>query len=250
MCMAKYQHFINVIPKEDVYSERFEEIKNYDRNVNNLTQMINDPLMGMLKADAADRLGLEKYKQTGGRYKVIDPDILNSRLERLKDERNERVEDFKSFLSDYSLTYDENTREIIKKPRYEFDDVKALDLHHLQFDFLEDIPVSKINVDNFIAVSDLRNKLLDEVGSYLSSTGQTDQISFYNVSDIRNMQKLSDQLRVNPMIKTGVVDGLGRRRKTLTIPIDQTYNELASKVVTDVVNNYSLDDLNNDYLDV
>lgn len=250
MCMAKYQYFINVIPKDDIYIDKFEEIKNYDRSLNNLTQMINDPLMSMLKPDAADRLGLEKYKQTGGRYKVINPDILNGRLERLKDKRNEAIEDFKSFLSDYSLSYDEDTREILKKSRYEFDDVKALDLHHLQFDFLEDIPVSKINVDNFIAVSDLRNKLLDEVGSYLSSTGQTDQISFYNVSDIRNMQKLSDQLRVNPMIKTGVLDGSGRRRKTLTIPIDQTYNELASKAVTNVVNNYSLDNLSNNYLDV
>ena len=55
---------------------------------------------------------------------------------------------------------------------YEFQDVKALDLHHLLYDFPYDFPISAENVDKFLEMADKRYDSYQKARVYLEGSGQ------------------------------------------------------------------------------
>ena len=70
----------------------------------------------------------------------------------MKKEADEKEAEFRTRLATYGMTIENG--EAVQKPLYDFDEVKALDLHHLDYDFNKDFPISINNVDKFIAVAE------------------------------------------------------------------------------------------------
>lgn len=243
MCMAKYQHFLPFYPLEDVYDEELEAILAYKESLENLKRMRDDKSMKNLTPQGAENYGMKTYNQTGGRYQVIDPGVLDKRYKTYKDSYDNSLDDFKSFLSDNALSFDDNTGEVIKKPRYEFKDVKAFDLHHLTLDFKEDIPISKANIDNFLFISNLRAKSLKDVKDYLEKTDQLSGLKFYQVKDIELMDKYAEKLRIEPIIENAYVNKDGKLKKIDTVAADDKYKEIMRDAIIDTVNDMDFDDL-------
>jgi hypothetical protein len=177
----------------------------------------------------------------GGRFAVLAPDILQQRYDKMGETYARKVSDFEAKLSSYGLSLEQtnNSIKVAKNPRYAFGDVKALDLHHLTYDFPQDINVSKINVDLFVETADKRSELLADALTYIKST-QPENQRFLPVTDVSIMKECADKLRgkaVLPMTKP--VSG-GRRRASATISLDTDFSPAMKSAVQRTVHTVSL----------
>ena len=75
-----------------------------------------------------------------------------------------------------------------------FDDVKALDMHHLAYDFPYDADVSRVNIEAFTEMAEERADKLDAAVQYLVSTGQGDYVSALPVADVSSMREMAQAL--------------------------------------------------------
>lgn len=75
-----------------------------------------------------------------------------------------------------------------------FDEVKALDLHHLGYDFVTDVEIGPRARREFVAVAAERRKLLLAAMEYLDDSGQSEAIADLPVEDVAAMTRLSREL--------------------------------------------------------
>lgn len=109
-----------------------------------------------------------------------------------------------------------------EKP-YAFDDVKALDIHHLSYDWTYDFQVSKPNVEEFVEYADKRYKLYQAARQYLVDSGQEASVDMFAVKDIELMHDTADKMRVNTVLASAANSG-GRRPMQRTVSLDDDYN--------------------------
>lgn len=77
--------------------------------------------------------------------------------------------------------------EVVVGEPYPFDEVKALDLHHLRWDFLRDIRISKRSADAFTQAARERRRLLEGAMDYFEQTDQAEMIDLLPVDDVALM---------------------------------------------------------------
>ncbi|KII26778.1 hypothetical protein M707_25840, partial [Arthrobacter sp. AK-YN10] len=75
-----------------------------------------------------------------------------------------------------------------------FDEVKALDLHHLGYDFVADVEIGKRARREFTAAAAERRRLLLAAMEYLDRSGQSEAIADLPVDDIAAMTRVSREL--------------------------------------------------------
>ena len=83
---------------------------------------------------------------------------------------------------------------IEKGAAYDFDEVKALDLHHLGFDFFSDSEIGSKVRRTFALEAQHRRRLLIGAMNYLDESGQAESIEGLPVDDVANMTKLAAKL--------------------------------------------------------
>ena len=209
MLMAKYQHFLAFLPPDEEYEGEFDDLMKYRDSIVNMDAMITDRSMRRRSPDSAEDYGMRVYGQRGGRFAVTAPQVLEQRLERMLATYDRKVDDFKLHLADLGMTFesDENGARVRHQPAYDFDDVKALDLHHLGYDFPFDAPVSKPNVDAFVRVANRRHEVFEAARAYLEDTGQGDFVRNMPEKDVQVMKGMADRFQsgqaVLPSAKTG-----------------------------------------------
>src|SRR5207248_5925331 len=75
-----------------------------------------------------------------------------------------------------------------------FDDVKALDLHHLGYDFVTDVEIGPKARTSFAEATGKRRRLLLAAMDYLDQTGQSEAIPDLPVDDVAAMTRVSREL--------------------------------------------------------
>lgn len=219
--MCKYQHFLSFLPPKKEYEDDFHRLVGYRRRLEKMSAMRDDKDMARMQSDNAEDYGERVYGLKGGQYMVIDPEVLAMRQMAMERRYEEMEEEFNYKLSNYGMTMDE--KGVSTKKPYEFHEVKALDIHHLGYDWVRDIPISKINVDEFIEVTDERVRLLKGAVDYLERSGQSAEVVGLPVADIALMQETADSLRIAPHLSVQKpVDG--GKPKTKTVRLDADYN--------------------------
>lgn len=226
--MCKYQHFLSFLPMSDEYEDDFNSLMEYKRKMKRLHQMREDSSIKRMSPESAEDYGQRVYEMHGGRYAVINPVILERR-ELLMEGTYEKMEaDFRLKLADYGLTLDEHG--VSTKKPYTFDEVKALDIHHLGYDFYHDIMVSKINVDKFIEVANERSELLDDAMDYLKASKQDDAIAFLPVKDVTVMKEVADEMDIDSVLTFHEPES-ARKHSGKTVTLDADYeNEIRLSV--------------------
>lgn len=235
MLMCKYQYFLSFLPADDEYEDDFKELMDYKVKIKNLQRLKDDPSVKRMSPKSAEDYGFRVYNQHGGRYAATQPYILENRLELMHTTYEKKETDFKKKLADYGMTMDAKGVSL-KKP-YAFDDVKALDIHHLSYDFAYDIDISKPNADEFISTANTRYDLFIKAKSYLDSSGQSDMVNLLPESDVTLMKEVADKMTVKPVLEVvRPVDGGKHIAKT--IPLDADYNKdmkLAIKATVETI---------------
>lgn len=219
--MCKYQHFLSFLPPTGEYEDDFDSLMQYKDRIDRMYQMSNDKSMKHMLSTNAEMYGRQTYGLHGGQYVVIGPQVLDIRLSAMRDRYAEMKDDFKFKLSTYGMTLkDDNVS--TEKP-YAFDDVKALDIHHLSYDWTYDFQVSKPNVEEFVEYADKRYKLYQAARQYLVDSGQEASVDMFAVKDIELMHDTADKMRVNTVLISAANNG-GRRPMQKTVSLDDDYN--------------------------
>lgn len=223
MLMCKYREFLKFIPPSDVYEDEFKELMEYKHKMEALRKMIDDKDIKRFKTeDAAEEYGVKVYGQHGGQYVKKSPEILERRFEKMQETYAKREDDFKRSLAEFGMSLDE--RGISMKSPYDFDDVKALDIHHLRYDFHHDINISHANVEAFIEAANRRTKAYEAVKEYLIATGQEDALEQFPGRDIELMQSEADSLSKMPVLNA-IVPVSSKKHGSRTVRLDRDFSQ-------------------------
>lgn len=231
-CMTKYQYFLDFLPPRDEYYDEFDELLLYRKKLFNMEQMILDKAMKKMSVNEAEEYGLNMYEQSGGSYQVLNPNELENRLSKMKLTESEMEDNLKSKLSDNGLYLDGD--KITKKKKYDFDEVKALDLHHLEYDFHKDVNVSKLNIDRFVDCTKHRYGHFLEAVKYLEGTGQGDLIYDLPYKDIEKMVLFAEKIS-NTGILENKDDDVNTIRRSKTVNLDDDYNKEIESYVKELI---------------
>ena len=80
---------------------------------------------------------------------------------------------------------------------YDFDDTKALDIHHMLYDFPYDLRVSVANADAFVTMADQRYSAFQAARAYLIASGQTSVLENLPGNDIEFQHRVANRFRAS-----------------------------------------------------
>ena len=234
MLMAKYQHFLRFVPEEEAYEDDLRSLLRYKSRVHDMERMIADKDMNRMTQESAEEYGRFTYGQSGGRFKIIQPAILDGRLDQMRARYDAMEDDFRDKLADYGMSMDSDGQ-VRHEPKYDFQDVKALDLHHLSYDFPSDVRVSNFNVQRFVDVANQRYELYGKAREYLIASDQERNVRFLPEYDVMQMKELADRMTANgTLVSMRKPDG-GKFKKSKTIRLDNDYRRDMDLVVRTTV---------------
>lgn len=224
MLMSKYQHFLAFLPGRELYEDEFLDLVKMRKKAMAMQQMLEDRNMARMTPDNAENYGRRVYDLRGGRFMRGSPEILQSRSEEMQQAWLDKAEVFQSKLADHGMLLETGADDKLRVKSgtvYAFQDVKALDLHHLGYDFPIDVRISKFNADRFADFADERYALFQKARDYLVKTGQEQGVSLFSVRDIENMKALADKIRVNPVVvKNKPISGGRKAGRTFRLDLD------------------------------
>lgn len=245
---AKYQTFLSFLPKRNEFEQDVRDLIDYEKRMIDLERMINDKSMRRMKPENAENFGYSTYGQHGGKYVALkNTSILEARLDVMRETFKKHESDLNDKLFDagFKLVRDVDRFSLVPDLPYKFDDVKALDLHHLGYDFLYDADVSVTNVAKFVLMAKERSMLYDKVEYYLKNTNQDEALSQFDGEDIRLMAEYADKLALNPVLKSEVADSGELEVAHNTISLER---DLESELLN-IIHNVMTEDVDFDSID-
>lgn len=231
--MCKYQTFLHFYHINDEYQDDYDELmylrhRSYVRH-----QMKNDK--SLLRSNDVKKIeekGQDLYGLQGASYLLTNPVVFDQMMN-LEDKQYQiGLRNFKEKLAGMGLLYDVDKDEIIKGLEYNFDDVKAYDLHHMSYDFTYDFKIATVNVNRFVDMANRRYDAYVKAQAYLEKTGQHDALdNIVNAADIQIAKELADEFRGSDnMYHTKYDDSDLVKRNTATIRLDnEIYEELSDR---------------------
>lgn len=245
---AKYQTFLSFLPKRNEFEQDVRDLIDYEKRMIDLERMINDKSMRRMKPENAENFGYSTYGQHGGKYVALkNTSILEARLDVMRETFKKHESDLNDKLFDagFKLVRDVDKFSLVPDLPYKFDDVKALDLHHLGYDFLYDADVSVTNVAKFVLMAKERSMLYDKVEYYLKNTEQEEALSQFDGEDIRLMAEYADKLALNPVVKSEVAESGELEIAHDTISLER---DLESELLN-IIHNVMTEDVDFDSID-
>jgi len=219
MLMCKYQYFLSFLPPGDEYENDFHDLMAYQQKIQDLSNLNDDPSIRRMKPDSAEDYGLRVYNQHGGQYAVGAPQIIERRLDMMSQTYLKKEDVFRDKLADYGMTLDD--KGVSYKKPYEFDQVKALDLHHLKYDFSRNVPVSLVNTQKFVAMSMKRYELFEQAATYLTASGQSDMLSLLPTNDVLLMRDVATRMQADSvLVVKQPIEGSKRAVRTTSLSVD------------------------------
>ena len=246
---CKYQSFLSFLPKRDIYEDRIHDLLNYEKRMVNLERMMNDKSMRRMNPDNAEIFGFTTYGQRGGHY-VAEKNIgvLKTRLNIMQDKFDKTMDDLNDDLFDagFKLVKEDDGFHLKPKLPYDFEDVKALDLHHLDYDFFYDADVSIGNVSKFVTNANERYELFKPVEEYLIRTDQESQLEDFAVYDINKMKQYADDMKLKPVLKSKINEAgvIERAHNTIDLSrdLEKELQEVIQLIMHERVEDYFVED--------
>jgi len=246
---SKYQSFLSFLPKRDIYEDQIRELADYEKRMTNLDRMIKDKSMRKMKPENAESFGFTTYGQHGGHYVAENSTgVLTTRLEIMKRKFDTKSDDLNDTLFDagFKLVREEDGFHLKPKLPYDFEDVKALDLHHLDYDFLYDADISVGNVSKFVNAANERYELFKPVEEYLRKTDQIDQLRDFAGVDIEKMKQYADEMKLTPVLKSkineaGVIEK-AHNTVDLSRDLEKELQDVIQHIMKENVEDYFVED--------
>ena len=231
--MCKYQTFLHFYHINDEYQDDYEELMYLRHRCYNRHKMKEDK--NLIKGGdvvKVEEKGQKIYGLSGASYLITNPAVFDQIVDLEDREYAMALRNFKEKLACMGLLYDADKEEVVKGLEYNFDDVKAYDLHHMSYDYTYDFKIATVNVNRFVEMANRRYEAYEKAQTFLEKTGQADALSsIVNPSDIRTAKELADDFRGSDnMYHTKYDDSDLIKRNSATIRLDnEIYEELSDK---------------------
>lgn len=228
-CLSKYQY---LLPIDFNYSEWMDELEELRKNrlyVEQFEMLLGDKGLSAMPHDMAESYGFDRYGIEGASQLRENPELLIARYREAQVDYEQHLETLTYKLHGQGLdiewrgTGEMLTPSLVIKPEYDFDDVKALDLHHMSKDFPTARHVSPNNVDAFVRTTNERVAKLQSAIEYFRSTGQGKLAEELPIDDCIRMSVLSQELSETAVLESsrGVSNGIVEH--LTSIPLDSDF---------------------------
>lgn len=221
MLMVKYQYFLMFLPPDASVEDEFEAVMKEQTRLRAMQTMTDDPAFARMGQMAADDYGWQVYGINRGSQIHHLPAVWERRLENEETKYDDMVKAFRERLQDHGFDFDGHG--VTRQKLYAFDDVKALDLHHLGYDFPYDVHISKKNIDAFVNMANSRYESFEKARFYLEHTGQAESVEFLMPQDVQSMKQFADKLMVTPSLQSARPDDV-KRHKGVTVRLGVDYS--------------------------
>lgn len=214
---AKYRHLLNFLPRTADWQPWVEEVTVYGEKLLSLESLRKDPSIRRMKdPQEAEAAGQTIYGQRGGALVSMgDADSLaevDRRIAAMRETYATRLDDLRTRLAgaglrledaleadDAEATADEadvvRPLTVTAGPEFDFEEVKALDLHHMRFDFARDVPVGVKGQRRYRLWAQQRASALEAAVAYLQASGQGEAVAELPLDDVRQMGELAATLK-------------------------------------------------------
>lgn len=236
MLAAKYRYFLRFIPPDEEFQKGLDELLAMDKRIENVERMTEDSTVKRMKPENAEEYCKRVYDEEGGHYLISDPAVITDRLAQLRVRRDDARDEYTQKLKNNGLELNENNR-ISLHIEYDFDDTKALDLHHLMYDFPHDFAISTVNVDKFTAMASRRGNAFREAAAYLEATGQTNLISTFPVADIESQEQIAERFKSGEMFRSIRGEATGQRHEVRTVRSDYEHYVSQEQEIKNLIKN-------------
>ncbi|MDX3020146.1 relaxase MobL [Streptomyces acidiscabies] len=213
--MSKYRHFLPFLGGgAGQWHEQQQDLAAYGRRLLSLTALRADVFLQRMKdSEEAENLGRAIYDQPGGRLLAEGRRgrlVLDARIRTMKRSYAQKLDGLRADLASTGLVLrvgpgaQDPARtetaavstdvEIVAGAVYDFGEVKALDLHHLGYDFVTDIAIGPQARRTFVEAAKDRRRLLLAAVDYLDRSGQAEAIPDLPLVDVAAMTRGSQEL--------------------------------------------------------
>jgi hypothetical protein len=212
--MSKYRHFLPFLGDAGQWYEQQQDVAAYGRRLLSLMALRADASLQRMKDPGeAENLGRTIYDQHGGRLLTEDKRgraVLDARIRTMQQSYDQKLDGLRADLDSSGLVLRmESSAEdpagtqtdavsadfaVIAGATYDFPEVKALDLHHLGYDFVTDVEIGPHARQNFVETTKDRRRLLLAAMDYLDQSGQAEAIPDLPVDDVAAMTRVSREL--------------------------------------------------------
>lgn len=215
MALSKYMHFLNFLPLEEDFDEELARVRDLKDRGDRYDRALSDTSIQTLPPDEAEKDARVRYGINGGKYLVYARGVIESRRDSLKEEYEDRRRSFEVDLHMNGLHLNDDLS--IGEGDFDFEDVKAVDIHQLSYDYMYDFPIAQMYVNQFVDLANTRYSLYLGVKDYLDRTGQ-ENVGLYDEVDIRLMKEMADKLTSAPILKSKFSDEKHLlRRRTISL---------------------------------
>ncbi|MGW0868964.1 relaxase MobL [Streptomyces sp. NPDC002740] len=212
--MSKYRHFLPFLRDAGQWYEQQQDVATYGQRLLSLMALRADASLQRMKdSGEAENLGRRIYDQPGGQLLTESTRgraVLDARIRTMKQSYDQKLNDLRAGLASSALVLrvgsgaedrastetDEVSTDfkIVAGAAYDFGKVKALDLHHLGYDFVIDIEIGPQTRQTFVETTRDRRRLLLAAMDYLDQSGQAEAIPDLPVDDVAAMTRVSREL--------------------------------------------------------
>ena len=221
----KYAGFLFFAPPSDGLLAEFEELREENRRCEGLRRLSEDQSARGMKPMDAERYGREVYGAYGGQFATLDPGILTRRYEKLHAGYQAKAAAFDEKLQARGIDVavdDKDRPYVTRRSRFEFDDVRAVDLHDLRGDFPGALTFDGKARADYLDITRRRVEAFDEASEYLRATGQGHMVEALDPEDIEAARELMERIENREPISRveSVPQWIPRRKQTVRLDAD------------------------------
>ncbi|MGW6600522.1 relaxase MobL [Streptomyces sp. NPDC055036] len=213
--MSKYRHFLPLLGDAGQWYEQQQEAAACGQRLLSLIALRADTSLQRMKdPDEAESLGRMIYDQPGGRLLAEGRSgraVMDARILAMKQLYAQKLDRLRTDLASSGLALRvgpipgdtasatgadvvSTDFEIVAGAAYGFDETKALDLHHLGYDFVTDAEIGPQVRRIFVETTGERRRLLLAAMDYLDQSDQSEAIPDLPVDDVAAMTRVSLEL--------------------------------------------------------
>lgn len=235
--VAKYVSFLTFIPPSVEWTSDVEAWAELERRARVWEALAEAGREEVLSPDEirerARSLGISAPD-----YVLADGEEVEARAERFRDVADAAHGQIALDLADEGLRASVDASGELRVeagPAMPFDEVKALDIHHLDYDFPFAARISRNNVEAFQEAAERREEALSGAVAYLEASGQADLVETLPTDDVRRMAERARSLASEPLVSAFASDGAGIHGARPTVPLDVDVGDELDRAVREAV---------------
>lgn len=236
---SKYTQILFFTPPADDLVDEYLALSDEAETVNNMEDLYKDKSAARMKPENAEEYGRSRYGVYGGRLIVLDRPAYRRRMEKYRSKYETNKSAFDAKLEARNLTVSQNDQGqviFVRQNAYDFEEVRALDLHDLRSDFSENLEFSGYVEKLYLDMARRRISAYDRAVDYIMKT-QPENIDLFDNEDVENMRFVMGLLESGKPVEPVKQPVLELEEKNL-IPIDKKMHKKISEAIKYDIDRY------------